>query len=129
MGNVLTKVMTAAQKSKVEFGDKFCSIEHLVLALAAEDTRFTAREFGRQGITSAKLQDAVKEIRGSQKVLTKNPEASYEALSQYSRDLTQAARDGKLDPVIGRDDEIRRTIQILSRRTKSNPLLLGDPGW
>eukprot|EP00953_Heterococcus_sp_UTEX-ZZ885_P009650 5669-Heterococcus_DN1.PRE.1 len=128
MGNVLTKVMTAAQKSKVEFGDKFCSIEHLVLALAAEDTRFTAREFGRQGITTAKLQDAVKEIRGSQKVLTKNPEASYEALSQYSRDLTQAARDGKLDPVIGRDDEIRRTIQILSRRTKSNPLLLGDPG-
>ncbi|KAG5184953.1 ATPase [Tribonema minus] len=111
-----------------KFGDKFCSIEHLVLALSSDDTRFTRRELQRQGITEAKLRDAIKEIRGKQKVDSRNPEASYEALSQYSRDLTQAAREGKLDPVIGRDDEIRRTIQILSRRTKNNPILLGEPG-
>ncbi|CAN0530198.1 unnamed protein product, partial [Scytosiphon promiscuus] len=69
--------------------------------------------------------DAVKAVRGPQKVTSRNPEAAYEALEKYSRDLTQAARDGKLDPVIGRDDEIRRTVQILSRRTKNNPILLG----
>jgi len=128
MGSTLNKVMSTAQKIKAEYGDKFCSIEHLVRALASDDSRFTTRELTRQGITSAKLKDAIQEIRGNQKVDSKNPEASYEALSQYSRDLTQAAREGKLDPVIGRDDEIRRTIQILSRRTKNNPILLGEPG-
>nr|AFA52578.1 ATPase [Vaucheria litorea] len=90
--------------------------------------RFTSWELKRQNITEEKLKSASMEIRGGQKADTRTPEASYEALAQYSRDLTQAARDGKLDPVIGRNDEIRRTIQILSRRTKNNPILLGEPG-
>ncbi|CAM9557357.1 unnamed protein product, partial [Discosporangium mesarthrocarpum] len=128
MGQTLQKVMVAASGVQAEFGDSFVSIEHLFLALAREDTRFTKRALENQAMTADKLLDAVKEIRGSQKVTSKNPEASYEALAQYSRDLTLAAREGKLDPVIGRDDEIRRTVQILSRRTKNNPILLGEPG-
>ncbi|CAM9332954.1 unnamed protein product [Ascophyllum nodosum] len=128
MGQTLQKVMAAASQAQVEFGDGFVSIEHLFLALAREDTRFTRRALQNQGSDQNKILEAVKGIRGSQKVTSRNPEAAYEALSKYSRDLTQAARDGKLDPVIGRDDEIRRTVQILSRRTKNNPILLGEPG-
>ncbi|CAM9142065.1 unnamed protein product [Choristocarpus tenellus] len=128
MGRTLQKVMAAASGAQAEFGDNFMSIEHLFLALAREDDRFTISALKSQALTAEKIMDAVKEIRGPQKVTSRNAEASYEALSQYSRDLTQAARDGKLDPVIGRDDEIRRTVQILSRRTKNNPILLGEPG-
>ena len=84
--------------------------------------------FNNNGITPAKLKDAVNSIRGNNKVTSRNPENSYEALKQYARDLTEAAAEGKLDPVIGRDEEIRRAIQILSRRTKNNPILLGEPG-
>ncbi|CAM9110882.1 unnamed protein product [Laminaria digitata] len=128
MGQTLQKVVAAASAAQVEFGDSFVSTEHLLLALVREDTRFTKRALQDQGIDEKKILDAVNEIRGPQKVTSRNPEAAYEALSKYSRDLTQAAQDGKLDPVIGRDDEIRRTVQILSRRTKNNPILLGEPG-
>lgn len=128
MGQILQKVVAAASAAQLEFGDSFVSTEHLLLALVREDTRFTKKALQDQGIDDKKILDAVNEIRGPQKVTSRNPEAAYEALSKYSRDLTQAAREGKLDPVIGRDDEIRRTVQILSRRTKNNPILLGEPG-
>ncbi|CAM9769062.1 unnamed protein product [Pylaiella littoralis] len=128
MGQTLQKVVAAASAAQAEFGDSFVSTEHLFLALAREDTRFTKKALQDQGTDDREILDAVNAIRGSQKVTSRNPEAAYEALEKYSRDLTQAARDGKLDPVIGRDDEIRRTVQILSRRTKNNPILLGEPG-
>eukprot|EP00904_Undaria_pinnatifida_P006538 jgi/Undpi1/3013/HiC_scaffold_14.g06390.m1 len=128
MGQTLQKVVAAASAAQAEFGDSFVSTEHLLLALAREDTRFTKKALQDQGIDNNRILDAVNQIRGPQKVTSRNPEAAYEALSKYSRDLTQAARDGNLDPVIGRDDEIRRTVQILSRRTKNNPILLGEPG-
>eukprot|EP00903_Cladosiphon_okamuranus_P019530 g17961.t1 len=128
MGQTLQKVIAAASTAQAEFGDSFVSTEHLLLALAREDTRFTKKALQDQARGEQEILEAVKNIRGPQKVTSRNPEAAYEALEKYSRDLTQAARDGKLDPVIGRDDEIRRTVQILSRRTKNNPILLGEPG-
>ncbi|PFH31139.1 putative ClpB [Besnoitia besnoiti] len=128
LGRGLQNVLTAAQRYKREFKDQYMSVEHLVLALAAEDTKFTRPFLTRSSVSFNKLRSAVEDIRGKKKVTSKNPELAYQALDRYSRDLTAAARAGKLDPVIGRDDEIRRTIQILSRRTKNNPVLLGDPG-
>nr|CEL64849.1 TPA: Chaperone protein ClpB, related [Neospora caninum Liverpool] len=128
LGRGLQNVLSAAQRYKREFKDQYMSVEHLVLALAAEDTKFTRPFLTRGNVSFNKLRTAVEDIRGKKKVTSKNPELAYQALDRYSRDLTAAARAGKLDPVIGRDDEIRRTIQILSRRTKNNPVLLGDPG-
>lgn len=112
---------------KTELDDHYISIEHLLLASAATEG-FSKQIFANFKTDYSKLKDAVLSIRGNQTVTTRNPENTYEALEKYSRDLTEAAREGKLDPVIGRDDEIRRTIQILSRRTKNNPILLGEPG-
>ncbi|MDA0216684.1 MAG: ATP-dependent chaperone ClpB, partial [Cyanobacteria bacterium] len=103
------------------------AIEHLLLALAIDD-RCGKQLLSQAGTNADKLKEAVQAIRGSQKVSDQNPEGTYESLEKYGRDLTQAAREGKLDPVIGRDEEIRRTIQILSRRTKNNPVLIGEPG-
>ncbi|PHJ22412.1 chaperone protein [Cystoisospora suis] len=128
LGRGLQNVLSAAQRYKREFKDQYMSVEHLLLALAAEDTKFTRPFLTRSSVSFNKLRAAVEDIRGKKKVTSKNPELAYQALERYSRDLTAAARAGKLDPVIGRDDEIRRTIQILSRRTKNNPVLLGDPG-
>mmetsp|Transcript_38586 Transcript_38586/g.49225 ORF Transcript_38586/g.49225 Transcript_38586/m.49225 type:complete len:958 (-) Transcript_38586:264-3137(-) len=128
MGSILNGVLAQALALRKEMKDDYISIEHLLLALAMRDSRFTTSAFQFQGLSEEKLRDAIAEIRGNQRVGSRNPEVTYEALAQYSRDLTQAAREGKLDPVIGRDDEIRRTIQILSRRTKNNPILLGEPG-
>merc|ERR1711871_1130901 len=116
-----------AMEYKREFGDSFITIEHLVLSIADIDGPVKS-ELRKMKITQESLKDAVKQIRGKNKVTSRNPEAAYEALDKYARDLTAAAREGKLDPVIGRDDEIRRAIQILSRRTKNNPILLGEPG-
>ena len=127
LGKSTVECLTKANDLKREFGDQFISIEHLLLAAASTDG-FTRKVLSDNGATVQKLKDATMAIRGSNKVTTRNPEATYEALKQYSRDLTEAAREGKLDPVIGRDEEIRRTIQILSRRTKNNPVLLGEPG-
>lgn len=127
MGKSLLSSLSNSLAFKKEFGDQFVSVEHLLLGTANTDG-YTKTVFKDAGTDLTKLKEAVTAIRGSNQVTSRSPEASYEALEKYCRDLTAAASDGKLDPVIGRDDEIRRTIQILSRRTKNNPILLGEPG-
>ncbi|MCX7593617.1 MAG: ATP-dependent chaperone ClpB [Fischerella sp.] len=127
LGRSLDSLLDRAERYRQEFGDEYISIEHLLLAYARDD-RFGKSLFQEFGLDERKLKDTIKQIRGSQKVTDQNPEGKYQALEKYGRDLTEAARQGKLDPVIGRDDEIRRTIQILSRRTKNNPVLIGEPG-
>ena len=127
LGRSLDTLIDRAEVYRKEFQDEYISIEHLLLAYA-KDERFGKGVFQEFGLNEAKLKNIIKQIRGSQKVTDQNPEGKYEALEKYGRDLTEAARQGKLDPVIGRDDEIRRTIQILSRRTKNNPVLIGEPG-
>ena len=127
LGRSLDLLLDRAEAYRQEFADEFISIEHLLLAYAKDD-RFGKALLQEFGLDEAKLKNTIKQIRGNQKVTDQNPEGKYEALEKYGRDLTEAARQGKLDPVIGRDDEIRRTIQILSRRTKNNPVLIGEPG-
>ena len=127
LGRNLEALVTRAEDAKAAMGDSFVSVEHLVLAVS-DDTRCGRDLLGAAGVSKPALENAVKQIRGSTRVTDQDPEGKYEALSKYARDLTAAARDGKLDPVIGRDDQIRRCIQILSRRTKNNPVLIGEPG-
>jgi ATP-dependent Clp protease ATP-binding subunit ClpB len=123
----LTRLLAQAEEEAKKLRDDYVSVEHLLLAMS-EDGGATGRLLKESGITREKLASVLKTIRGHQRVTSQNPEATYEALGRYGRDLTQFARQGKLDPVIGRDDEIRRLIQVLSRRTKNNPVLIGDPG-
>ncbi len=127
LGRSLDILLDAAEAYRKDYGDEYISIEHLVLAFIKDD-RFGKELLGSFKLDEAKLKQIISQIRGNQKVTDQNPEGKYEALEKYGRDLTEAARQGKLDPVIGRDDEIRRTIQILSRRTKNNPVLIGEPG-
>jgi len=127
LGRSLDTLFDRAENYRTSLEDEYISIEHLILALAKDD-RFGKSLYQEFGLNEDKLKDVIKDIRGSQKVTDQNPEGKYEALEKYGRDLTEWARQGKLDPVIGRDDEIRRTVQILSRRTKNNPVLIGDPG-
>eukprot|EP00208_Stichococcus_sp_RCC1054_P006167 CAMPEP_0206137422 /NCGR_PEP_ID=MMETSP1473-20131121/2545_1 /ASSEMBLY_ACC=CAM_ASM_001109 /TAXON_ID=1461547 /ORGANISM="Stichococcus sp, Strain RCC1054" /LENGTH=989 /DNA_ID=CAMNT_0053530491 /DNA_START=123 /DNA_END=3092 /DNA_ORIENTATION=- len=127
LGRNLEGLMGRAQDTRAEFGDEFVSVEHLLLAFL-DDSRFGQKALQGEGLDRQRLLEAVKQVRGSNRVTDKDPEGKYEVLAKYGRDLTVAARDGKLDPVIGRDDEIRRAIQILSRRTKNNPCLIGEPG-
>ncbi|MEH2166693.1 MAG: ATP-dependent chaperone ClpB [Nostoc sp.] len=127
LGRSLDTLLDRANGYRKEFEDEYISIEHLLLAYAKDD-RFGKGLFQEFGLDEGKLKNIIKQIRGSQKVTDQNPEGKYEALEKYGRDLTEAARKGQLDPVIGRDDEIRRTVQILSRRTKNNPVLIGEPG-
>ena len=127
LGKGLNSVLDQANGLKESYGDSYIAIEHLLLALARDD-RCGKQLLKQAGSDAAHLKEAVQAIRGAQKVTDQNPEGTSESLEKYGRDLTQAARDGKLDPVIGRDEEIRRTIQILSRRTKNNPVLIGEPG-
>ena len=127
LGRSLDTLLDRAEEYRKTYGDDFISIEHILLAYSQDD-RFGKAIFQEFGLQETKLKDIINQIRGSQKVTDKNPEGKYEALEKYGRDLTESARQGKLDPVIGRDDEIRRTIQILSRRTKNNPVLIGEPG-
>ncbi|MFM7548102.1 MAG: AAA family ATPase, partial [Cyanobacteriota bacterium] len=127
LGKGLNAVLDQANELKRSYGDSYIAIEHLLLALAIDD-RCGKQLLSQVGTSADKLKDAVAAVRGSQTVTDQNPEGTYESLEKYGRDLTAAARDGKLDPVIGRDEEIRRTIQILSRRTKNNPVLIGEPG-
>jgi ATP-dependent Clp protease ATP-binding subunit ClpB len=125
----LNLVAQAAEAEANRLKDEFVSTEHLFMAIATEAGRSpAARLLQQQGITSAKLLQALTSIRGSQRVTSQNPESTYQALERYGRDLTDLARKGKLDPVIGRDEEIRRVVQVLSRRTKNNPVLIGEPG-
>jgi len=127
LGRSLDTLLDRAEAFRKEYEDDFISIEHLLLAYPKDD-RFGKGLFQELKLDEAKLKSIISQIRGSQKVTDQNPEGKYESLEKYGRDLTQFAREGKLDPVIGRDDEIRRTIQILSRRTKNNPVLIGEPG-
>src|SRR5271165_548271 len=120
--NRLQKLFTQAEDEAKRMKDDFVSVEHVLLAIAEQGL------FKEFGLTQDRLMRALQEVRGSQRVTTQNPEATYEALEKCGRDLTQAAAQGKLDPVIGRDEEIRRVIQVLSRRTKNNPVLIGEPG-
>ncbi|MBD2395523.1 ATP-dependent chaperone ClpB [Cyanobacterium aponinum FACHB-4101] len=127
LGKSLDTLLDRAEKYRKEFEDDFISIEHIILGYAQDD-RFGKNLLREFNLDENKLKTIIKEIRGSQKVTDQNPEGKYESLTKYGRDLTELARQGKLDPVIGRDDEVRRTIQILSRRTKNNPVLIGEPG-
>lgn len=127
LGRSLDSLLDRAEAERQRFGDQFISIEHLILGYC-HDERFGKPLFQEFNLDEKKLRDTIQQIRGHQTVTDQNPENKYEALSKYGRDLTELARTGKLDPVIGRDDEIRRTIQILSRRTKNNPVLIGEPG-
>ncbi len=127
VSNRLTKVMMAAEDHAKRLKDDYISVEHALLALAA-DSGSAGKLLKENGLTGDKLSKALEAVRGHQRVTTQNPEATYEALEKYGRDLTAMAAQGKLDPVIGRDEEIRRVIQVLSRRTKNNPVLIGEPG-
>ncbi|MGI6721707.1 MAG: ATP-dependent chaperone ClpB [Anaerovoracaceae bacterium] len=124
----LNRIMMDAEKQASSFKDEYVSVEHMYLALLNERNTPSTRIFSKYGITKDKFLQALESVRGNQKVTSQNPEENYEALEKYGRDLVEMARAGKLDPVIGRDDEIRHTIQILSRRTKNNPVLIGEPG-
>jgi ATP-dependent Clp protease ATP-binding subunit ClpB len=123
-----SQAFTAAQKQADKMKDEFISTEHLLLALVEEKDGDAGRILRQHGANSDDLQKVIEQMRGGARITDQNAEQNYQALSKYARDLTDAARRGKLDPVIGRDDEIRRTIQVLSRRTKNNPVLIGEPG-
>nr|CAD1823114.1 unnamed protein product [Ananas comosus var. bracteatus] len=127
VGSSLVTILENAKKYKKEFGDDFVSVEHLLLAFTS-DKRFGQQLFKKLQLGEKELKEAVSAVRGSQRVTDQNPEGKYQALEKYGNDLTELARRGKLDPVIGRDDEIRRCIQILCRRTKNNPVIIGEPG-
>ncbi|KAL7614739.1 hypothetical protein Lser_V15G07632 [Lactuca serriola] len=127
LGRDLEGLMQRARDYKKEYGDSFVSVEHLVLGFV-QDNRFGKQLFKDFQISLKTLKNAIESIRGRQTVIDQDPEGKYESLEKYGKDLTAMARAGKLDPVIGRDDEIRRCIQILSRRTKNNPVLIGEPG-
>ena len=125
----LKRVFDAAQEEAERLKDEYISTEHFLLALADDQEKGPAGQLLRRlGVTRDRLYQVLQEVRGGQRVTSPTPETTYQALEQYGRDLTVLARQGKLDPVIGRDEEIRRTIQVLSRRTKNNPVLIGEPG-
>lgn len=124
----LTAVIAQAEKEMQQMGDEYVSTEHLLIGIAASKPNQSAEILEKNGVTAASLRKAVPGVRGGAKVTSPDAEGSYKALEKYSTDLTAAAKEGKLDPVIGRDQEIRRVIQILSRRTKNNPVLIGEPG-
>ena len=125
----LGRVLHSAEKISKKMQDQYVSVEHLLLGILEETPQSNAaRTLDSAGINATSVRETLKHVRGSQRVTTPDPESTYEALAQYGRDLVQLARQGKLDPVIGRDDEIRRVIRILSRRTKNNPVLIGEPG-
>jgi len=124
----VSEVLTEAEAEAQRMKDEYVSVEHLLLALAALRDGAVAEAFRAAGLTRERLLEATAAVRGGQRVTSPTPEGTYEALEKYGRDLTALAQQGKLDPVIGRDEEIRRVIQILSRRTKNNPVLIGPPG-
>jgi ATP-dependent Clp protease ATP-binding subunit ClpB len=123
----LNRLLTQAQDEARRLKDEYVSIEHLLLAMT-EDGGATGRIFKEFGVTRERLMRALQEVRGHQRVTSQTPETTYQALERYGRNLTEQAAQGKLDPVVGRDEEIRRVIQVLSRRTKNNPVLIGEPG-
>jgi ATP-dependent Clp protease ATP-binding subunit ClpB len=124
----LSQIFTTSQKQADEMKDEYVSTEHLLLAIADEKTGDAGKILRQHGVNRDDLLKVIEQTRGGTRITDQNAEANYQALAKYARDLTDLARKGKLDPVIGRDDEIRRTIQVLSRRTKNNPVLIGEPG-
>jgi ATP-dependent Clp protease ATP-binding subunit ClpB len=128
LSQAASKVLQDAQNEASAMRDDYVSTEHILLGLAGRNGGEVAKLLERSGVTRDSILQALTAIRGSQRVTSQNPETTYQALEKYGRDLTQMARQGKLDPVIGRDEEVRRVIQILSRRTKNNPVLIGEPG-
>src|SRR5881397_1580440 len=127
LSNELRSVLDNAEKEMSKLKDEFTSAEHYLLALAGANVP-AAKLLKDVGVTRDKLMQGLQQVRGSQRVTDQNPEGKFQALEKYGRDLTELARRGKIDPVIGRDNEIRRVMQVLSRRTKNNPVLIGDPG-
>ncbi|TEU07904.1 MAG: ATP-dependent chaperone ClpB [Candidatus Aminicenantes bacterium] len=128
MSSLMRKIMNSAQKEADKLKDEFISTEHLLLAILKEESCGASRILTENGVTEDLLLKALMALRGSQRVTDPQPEAKYQVLERYARDITELARQGKLDPVIGREDEIRRVIQVLSRRTKNNPVLIGEAG-
>ena len=128
LSSALTKVLDGAFKEAENFKDEYVSTEHLLLSLAKQKNEPVQLALAAEGATYAAILKALQAVRGSQRVTDQNPEGKFQALEKYAKDLTEMARRGKLDPVIGRDEEIRRVIQVLSRRTKNNPVLIGEPG-
>src|ERR671912_2826063 len=126
--NSLRKVLQKAEDEAKRMGDEYVSAEHLLLGILDAPDGGATRLLARFGVTKDRVYEALTQIRGGQRVTDPNPEDKYQALEKYGRDLTELAQQGKLDPVIGRDEEIRRVVQILSRRTKNNPVLIGEPG-
>lgn len=125
---VFQRMMDRAWKEAQQLKDEYISVEHMLLAMVTEESSKVGRILAQTGITKDKLYATMSQVRGSQRVTDPDPESKYQALERYSRDMTKLAREGKLDPVIGRDEEIRRVIKVLSRRTKNNPVLIGEPG-
>jgi ATP-dependent Clp protease ATP-binding subunit ClpB len=124
----LNRLLVQAEDEAKTLKDEYVSVEHLLLAMIDDKSGAAGRILNEHGLTRDRLMQSLRQVRGSQRVTSQNPEATYESLEKYGRDLTKLAAQGKIDPVIGRDDEIRRTIQVLSRRTKNNPVLIGEPG-
>src|ERR1700682_5311296 len=124
----LNRLLVQAEDEAKQLKDEYISVEHLLLAMVEDKSGAAGRILNELGATREKLMQALRQVRGSQRVTSQNPEATYEALERYGRNLTKEAAQGKLEPVIERDEEIRRTIQVLSRRTKNNPVLIGEPG-
>jgi len=124
----LSQALRTAEKEAKSLGDEYISTEHLLIGIAEHSTGELKSEFKRTNITRDSILKALKSVRGNQTVTSQNPEDTYQSLKQYGKDFTELARQGKIDPVIGRDEEIRRVIQVLSRRTKNNPVLIGEPG-
>ena len=128
LSKAANELLERAFKEAANFKDEYVSTEHLLLAVTHLKRDPAQEILARHGATYDAILKALTSVRGSQKVTDQNPEAKYQALERYARDLTEQARRGKLDPVIGRDEEIRRVVQVLSRRTKNNPVLIGEPG-
>ena len=128
VSNELRAVTRVAESRRTEMGDEYTSVEHFLMGVLAEGASDLKSILTTRGINEASLGEAIQSVRGHQKVTDQDPEGKYQALEKYGTDLTEIARKGKIDPIIGRDDEIRRVMQILSRRTKNNPVLIGEPG-
>jgi ATP-dependent Clp protease ATP-binding subunit ClpB len=128
LSNATIQLLEDANRIAGQFGDEYTSTEHFLLAMLDNKTSEVAKLLNRNGVTEDKVREALKDVRGGQRVTDQNPEGKYQSLEKYGQDLTKFAEQGKLDPVIGRDEEIRRVIQVLSRRTKNNPVLIGEPG-
>ena len=128
LDNDAVRVLDQAEQAAAKSGDSYVTVERMLLALTLATTTAAGQALKAAGITTQSLEAAITDLRGGKQAHSASAEETYDALKKYARDLTEAARDGKLDPVIGRDEEIRRTIQVLPRRTKNNPVLIGEPG-